>query len=133
MRAGPTSGEAAESLLNMVEDPDNPLIEGATQVAVVEGQPVAAAVVVHSDHVTGWRGPWLMNMFRAPDPTLPGLGATLLTRSLEILSAEGAAHLGLAVTHTNPARRVYERIGFEYDFEGWILVLPGVDGSAASP
>jgi hypothetical protein len=129
----PDIGEAAQSLLTMVEDPDNPLMEGATQVAVVEGQPVAAAVVVHSDHVTGWRGPWLMNMFRAPDPTLPGIGATLLTRSLELLTAAGESHLGLAVTDTNPARRVYERLGFEYDFEGWIIVLPGADGSAAAP
>jgi hypothetical protein len=39
----------------------------------------------------------------------------------------------LAVTDTNPARRVYERLGFEYDLEGWILVLPGADGSVASP
>jgi GNAT superfamily N-acetyltransferase len=122
---GPDLGEAAESLANMVDDPDNPLMERATQVAVVEGRPVAAAVVVRSDHVAGWMGPWLMNMFRAPDPMLPGIGTTVLTRSLEILSAEGAPHLGLAVTDTNPARRLYKRLGFEYDFEGWILVLPG--------
>jgi GNAT superfamily N-acetyltransferase len=129
----PDLGEAAETLVHMVDDPDNPLMRKATQVGVVEGKPVGAAIVVHSDHVTGSRGPWLMNMFRAPDPTLPGLGAALLTRSLEILSAEGEDHLGLAVTDTNPARRVYERLGFEYDFEGWILVLPGANGSAASP
>ncbi len=129
---GPHLGEAAGSLTNMVEDPDNPLMERATQVAVVEGQPVAAAVVVRSDHVTGWKGPWLMNMFRAPDPTLPGIGTAVLTRSLENLNADGEPHLGLAVTDSNPARRVYERLGFEYDFEGWILVLPGAVGSAAS-
>jgi len=123
---GPDLGEAAASLANMVGDPDNLLMERATQVAVVEGQPVAAAVVVRSDHVTGWHGPWLMNMFRAPDPPLPGIGAAVLTRSLEILAADGEPHLGLAVTDTNPARRVYERLGFEYDFEGWILVLPDV-------
>jgi len=123
---GADLGEAAESLASMVDDPDNPLMERATQVAVVEGQPVAAAVVVLSNHVTGWNGPWLMNMFRAPAPALPGLGAALLSRSLEILRADGAPHLGLAVTDTNPARRVYERLGFQYDFEGWILVLPDV-------
>ena len=92
---GPDLGEAAESLANMVEDPDNPLMERATQVAVVEGQPVAAAVVVRSDHVTGWNGPWLMNMFRAPDPALPGLGAAVLTRSLEILGPMASLTWGL--------------------------------------
>ena len=74
-----------------------------------------------------------MNIFRMPDTRLPGLGAAVLTRSIEILKADGEGRLGLAVTDTNPARRVYERLGFGYDFEGWILVLPGSDGSAASP
>jgi GNAT superfamily N-acetyltransferase len=129
----PDLGEAAEALVHTVEDPDNPLMKRATQVAVVAGDPVGAAIVVHSDHVTGSRGPWLMNMFRAPDPTLPGLGAAMLTRALETLNADAESHLGLAVTATNPARRVYERLGFEHGFEGWILVLPGVNGSAASP
>lgn len=130
---GPDLGDAAEALVQTVEDPHNPLMKRATHVAVVGDRPVGAAIVVHSDHVTGSRGPWLMNMFRAPDPTLPGLGAAVLTRALETLKADAESHLGLAVTATNPARRVYERLGFEYDFEGWILVLPGVDGSAASP
>lgn len=129
----PDLGEAAEALVHTVEDPDNPLMERATHVAVAGGRPVGAAIVVHSDHVTGSRGPWLMNMFRAPDPTLPGLGAAVLTRALETLAADAESHLGLAVTATNPARRVYERLGFEYDFEGWILVLPAVDGPPPPP
>ena len=28
------------------------------------------------------------------------------------------------MTSTNPARHTYERLGFGYDFEGWVLVLP---------
>jgi hypothetical protein len=48
----------------------------------------------------------------------------MLVRALELLHEDGESHLGLAVTATNPARRVYERLGFTYDFEGWIVVLP---------
>ena len=121
---GPDLDTAADSLEQMVDDPDNPLITSATQVATVNDTPVGAAFVLRSEHLSAWSGPWLMNMFRAPDPTLPGVGAALLTRALQILSAEGEASLGLAVTSTNPARRVYEKLGFEYDYEGWVLVLP---------
>jgi ribosomal protein S18 acetylase RimI-like enzyme len=53
-----------------------------------------------------------------------GTGATLVTAALAALRDAGETHLGLAVTSANPARRTYERLGFDYDFEGWILVLP---------
>ncbi len=121
---GPDLGEAAASLVHMVDDPDNPLMKGATQVALIRDRPMGAALVLRSEHVDRWRGPWLMNMFRAPDPTAPGVGAAMLTRALDALRAAGESHLGLAVTVTNPARRVYERLGFQYGFEGWVLVLP---------
>ncbi|MDP9182852.1 MAG: GNAT family N-acetyltransferase, partial [Actinomycetota bacterium] len=78
----------------------------------------------------GWKGPWVMNVFRAPDPGLPGVGLAMLVRSLDVLREDGESSLGLAVTATNPARRVYERLGFTYDFEGWVLVLPGGDALA---
>ncbi|GAA1976813.1 hypothetical protein GCM10009798_42530 [Nocardioides panacihumi] len=122
--AGPDLSAAATSLRHTAEDPDNPMIGTATQVAVVDGAPVGAALVLRSDHVSGWHGPWLMNTFRAPDPALPGVGAAMLSRALEALRAGGETSLGLAVTVTNPARRVYERLGFDYHFEGWVLVLP---------
>jgi GNAT superfamily N-acetyltransferase len=122
--AGPDQGAAATSLRHTAEDPDNPLIGTATQVAVVDGAPIGAALVLRSEHVSDWCGPWLMNTFRAPDPTLPGVGAAMLSRALEALRADGETSLGLAVTSTNPARRVYVRVGFDYHFEGWVLVLP---------
>jgi len=121
---GPDHGTAARSLQGTAEDPDNPLIGTATQVAVADGAPIGAALVLRSEHVSGWHGPWLMNTFRAPDPTLPGVGAAMLSRSLEALRSDGETSLGLAVTVSNPARRVYERLGFAYHFEGWVLVLP---------
>jgi ribosomal protein S18 acetylase RimI-like enzyme len=51
-------------------------------------------------------------------------------RALDVLREDGETTLGLAVTATNPARRVYERLGFTYELEGWVLVLPGGDAPA---
>ncbi len=120
---------AAQTLARTAEDPANPRMR-ATTVAELAGHPIGAALVLRCEHVTGWKGPWVMNVFRAPDPGLPGVGLAMLVRSLDVLREDGESSLGLAVTATNPARRVYERLGFTYDFEGWVLVLPGGDALA---
>ena len=52
-------------------------------------------------------GPWVIELFRHPDHR--GAGRALLERALAI--ADGPA-LGLVVTEGNPARRLYERLGF---------------------
>ena len=123
----PDTEKAGEYLLHTAEDPDNPCMSG-TLVAVHEGAPVAAALVLRSDHVPGWCGPWLMNTFRSPRAP-KGLGAAMLTRSLHEVRDAGGPHMGLAVTAANPARRVYQRLGFVDDSEGWVLVTPEPAGS----
>jgi GNAT superfamily N-acetyltransferase len=120
----PDLAVAAQSLARTAADPANPRLR-ATTVAELGGRPTGAALVLLSEHVTGWKGPWVMNVFRAPDPGAPGVGLAMLVRALDVLREDGETSLGLAVTATNPARRVYERLGFTYDFEGWVLVLPG--------
>jgi len=116
---------AASSLQRTVDDPDNPLIETATQVAMHDGDAVGAALVVRSDHVRGFTGPWLMNVFRSPAPATRGAGAGMIVAALRSLRESNEERLGLAVTHTNvAARAVYERLGFEYTFEGWVVVTP---------
>jgi GNAT superfamily N-acetyltransferase len=52
-------------------------------------------------------GPWVIELFRHPDHR--GVGRALLERALAL--ADGPA-LGLMVTEGNPARRLYERLGF---------------------
>ncbi len=126
--AGPDVDEATTSLAHMTDDPDNPVMENATQVALLDGKSVGAALVLRSEHVLPWKGPWLMNMFRSPDLAVPGIGAAMLTRALENLKVDGEPHLGLAVTSSNPARRVYERLGFEYDSEMWVVVIGEAKG-----
>lgn len=57
-------------------------------------------------------GPWVMDVFR--DPAHPGAGRALLRRAL--IRAQGLPALGLAVTHGNPAERVYAKLGFRRVF-----------------
>jgi hypothetical protein len=91
---------------------------------VVDGRPVGASLVVRSEHVAAWSGPWLMNVFRDPGTPVRGIGPAMIVQSLRTLAASGESVLGLAVTATNPARRVYERLGFTQGLEAWIVVLP---------
>jgi hypothetical protein len=122
----PDLAAAARRLAGMVDDPDNPLLPEGTRVAETDDGPVGAAVVLRSEHFSGWQGPWLMNVFRHPHAAR-GTGAALVTGAMTALEAAGERRLGLAVTATNPARRTYHRLGFEDGFEGWVLVLPTSD------
>jgi GNAT superfamily N-acetyltransferase len=56
--------------------------------------------------------PWIGTVFRRPGAELRGLGDRMIRRALALTAAEGRAGIGLAVTEGNPARRLYERLGF---------------------
>jgi ribosomal protein S18 acetylase RimI-like enzyme len=69
---------------------------------------VVAGVVV-----TDWDGTaWIAEVFRHPVDAPRGLGSRLLRRTQARAAADGLPALSLAVSHANPARRVYERLGF---------------------
>ncbi|MEO8105985.1 MAG: GNAT family N-acetyltransferase [Actinomycetes bacterium] len=57
-------------------------------------------------------GPWVTDVCRAPDSKYAGLGRTMLLRLMRLLIDNGEAALSLAVTEGNPARRLYEALGF---------------------
>jgi hypothetical protein len=56
--------------------------------------------------------PWIAQLIRRPGDDLRGLGEAMLRRGLVDVAAAGYAELGLAVSDGNPARRLYERLGF---------------------
>ncbi len=58
-------------------------------------------------------GPWVTEIFRDPAPRFAGVGRDLLRHAIDELAAAGESTLGLAVTEGNPARRLYEAMGFE--------------------
>lgn len=57
-------------------------------------------------------GPWVTDICRAPDPRYAGLGRTILMRVMRLLRDAGEPALSLAVTVGNPARALYESLGF---------------------
>ncbi|HZB78204.1 MAG TPA: hypothetical protein VE526_18370 [Solirubrobacteraceae bacterium] len=79
--------------------------------AIAPDGAVAGAVLVNaSDGEPPFGGPWISQLFRHPDA--PGLGVPLLRRALAGATRDGLAAVGLAVTHTNPARVRYAEHGF---------------------
>ncbi|MGW0064211.1 GNAT family N-acetyltransferase [Streptosporangium sandarakinum] len=67
-------------------------------------------------------GPWVTEVFRHPDRSPRGLGSLMLSATLSRAAADGLAEIGLAVTEGNPARRVYETLGFRL-VGTWLTVL----------
>ncbi|MDR8414105.1 hypothetical protein MTP10_35920 [Nonomuraea sp. 3-1Str] len=69
---------------------------------------VVAGVVVND-----WDGlPWIANAFRHPSGTPRGLGLTLLRHVIRQAVADGLDVLTAVVSHANPARHIWKRIGF---------------------
>ena len=83
---------------------------GCSGLALEAGRVVGAILVAEAtDAPPPVGGPWVMELFRAPDA--PGAGRALLQRALAL--CEGPT-LGLAVTEGNGrAVRLYEALGFE--------------------
>lgn len=82
-----------------------------SSLAVGEGGAVLGAVLVNGtrgEPPAG--GPWISQLFRRPGAG--GIGGSLLRRALALATRDGLPAVGLAVTHGNPARRLYEATGF---------------------
>ena len=67
-------------------------------------------------------GPWITDLFVDPSAQGHGVGRALLGHALTQLTASGRDRLGLAVTLGNPARRLYEALGFVEQGTRWNLV-----------
>ncbi|WP_182882413.1 GNAT family N-acetyltransferase [Microbispora sp. H10949] len=93
--------------------------------AVDEGGTVAGGVLVNRFGDLAW----VTEVFRHPGRTPSGLGARMLAAVRERACATGWDRLGLAVTEGNPARRVYERLGFTLVKTSMTVVIPAVTGT----
>ena len=76
----------------------------------------AAAIVTLLEGDPPFGGPWLAECFRDRDPRYAGAGRALLEHTLVEATRDGLATLGLAVTHGNRARELYEELGFREIF-----------------
>lgn len=88
------------------------------------GDIVGAIIVsaVEPDHAFDG-GPWITDVFVDPLHVGRGIGRSLIAVAASRLAAHGHATLGLAVTVTNPAARLYEAMGFVHRHEAWRIII----------
>lgn len=89
------------------------------------GRPVAMIIVNRPTGRAPVGGLWLSEICRAADPAYRGLGTALLLSVIDECRAAGEEALSLAVTDGNPARVIYERLGFVTAMSVTKLLLPG--------
>ncbi len=100
-----------------------PVIAEASAEARLDGLLVGVNVVSEmpdDDEFEG--GPWITDLFVDPSAQGRGVGKALLGHAIEQLTALGRPTLGLAVTPGNPARGLYESLGFVVLGTRWNLV-----------
>jgi ribosomal protein S18 acetylase RimI-like enzyme len=89
------------------------------------GRSVALAIVNRVPGVAPTGGVWLTDLCRDPDDKYAGLGRSLLIDVLNDCREAGETSLSLAVTDGNPARAVYESLGFSAVATTRKVRLPG--------
>jgi len=93
---------------------------GCSGLAVADADDaVAGAVLINH---TPAEGPWVTQIYRHPDAR--GVGGPMLRRALGIATRDGLTAIGLAVTHANPARALYARLGFAHVAEALNVDVP---------
>jgi GNAT superfamily N-acetyltransferase len=84
-----------------------PLLRGSGIAVAPDDTVVGALLIGTLPGDPPLNGPWLIDVFRHPEHR--GVGRALLERALAIADVPA---LGLMVTEGNPARALYERLGF---------------------
>jgi GNAT superfamily N-acetyltransferase len=85
---------------------------------------VAAVIVTDRAGVPPLGGPWVCDLFRHPASEWAGLGRLLLQRALGLAAELGLPALSLAVTDGNPARRLYQTLGFRHVSTSLNVLVP---------
>ena len=91
-----------------------PLLDASSEATVDGGEVVGGIVLalMPADEA-GPGGPWVTDVFVEPTQQGAGVGRALFARALGELRAAGESTLRLAVQIDNPARHLYDRLGFE--------------------
>lgn len=101
-----------------------PNVPAATwQVSDADG-PCGGIVVSERPARDGGTFTWVLDVFVHPRHQGRGLGGALLRRALAGAAAAGYPRTGLVVTDGNPARAVYERLGFRLVSSGTSVDVP---------
>jgi GNAT superfamily N-acetyltransferase len=91
-----------------------PLLPCSGLAVAGDGRVVAAVIVTDRAGPPPYGGPWVCDLFRHPAREWAGLGRLLLVRALSLAADQGLPALSLAVTDGNPARRLYQALGFRH-------------------
>ncbi len=117
--------EESELRLLLAGELVGPFLPGASaEITDGDGEVVAAVIVNRAGGEPPLGGPWVSQVLRQPGDRWAGLGALALRHAMAALAAAGETSLGLAVTEGNPARRVYERLGFRLVSSHRKLAIP---------
>lgn len=105
------------------DGPCGPVVDAASRVLVDDSGTVAGCAVVTLMPASAWwpGGPWLPEVFVVPAHQRGGLGDVLVSHAIRVCSTEDHARIGLTVTDGNPARRLYERLGFTPFRSTWVI------------
>jgi GNAT superfamily N-acetyltransferase len=80
---------------------------------------IAGVIVTDRDGL-----PWIAHVFRRPGPRYAGLGSLLLRRMLADAASLGLTEIALAVSDANPARSLYEKLGFHLTSTSLTVLVP---------
>ncbi|MFJ8626159.1 GNAT family N-acetyltransferase [Kitasatospora sp. NPDC093550] len=96
-----------------------PVLPSSLLAVDAEERVIGAVVLTDRDGL-----PWVAEVFRHPRRGYRGLGADLLRRAVADAAARGTADLHLAVSEGNPARRLYESLGFRLQETSLTVIVP---------
>jgi len=99
-----------------------PLVREASWQVEHEGRAVGAVLV--TDKPGERRRGWVVDVFLHPENQGRGLGRVLLQRAVAGTREAGLPELGLVVSDGNPARHVYDALGFRHVRSGTNVDLP---------
>lgn len=86
--------------------------------------PCGAVIVSERPAKGGGLRTWVLDVFVDPRHQGRGLGGVLMKRSVAGAASAGFPAMGLVVSDGNPARAVYERLGFRHLGSGTSIDLP---------
>ncbi|MET8627350.1 GNAT family N-acetyltransferase [Kitasatospora sp. NPDC004669] len=96
-----------------------PVLPSSVLAVDAEDRVVAGATLTDRDGL-----PWVAEVFRHPRRGYRGLGADLLRRAVADAADRGLADVHLVVSEGNPARRVYESLGFLLQETSLTVIVP---------
>ena len=106
---GETLTDAIAEVKATLDGKYGPFLKDCSYLIEEKGQPLSACIVVYSEEMSL---PLIAYTMTHPDYTRRGMATFLLKKSMNALLAHKYNGVFLVVTEGNPARHVYEKIGF---------------------